>query len=226
MAHTPHVFAPLPWADNLIDLTSETLHHLSRVLRIRDGETLTYTDGQGTIGTGRLTGEYITRGTEHVVEPPPPVTIATAPPADKDRARFLVEKLGELGVSTLQWLETRHGEGRAPRHDRAQSWSIAALEQSRGAFLMGVEGPLEVQDLLARGPVLFTDPGARSLVEVMADLSIRDALTVAIGPEGGWHASELERATQRVGLGERVLRVETAAVVAASLVIMGVRGAG
>jgi len=43
--------------------------------------------------------------------------------------------------------------------------------------------------------------------------------TVAIGPEGGWSAAELAAAGARVALGPHVLRVETAAVVAAALMV-------
>jgi len=44
---------------------------------------------------------------------------------------------------------------------------------------------------------------------------------VAIGPEGGWDESELQMAPRRVGLGPTILRAETAALVAAVLLVSG-----
>ncbi len=69
--------------------------------------------------------------------PPPAVaiTVAVAPPHDKDRLRFMVEKLAELEVSRITFLKTRFGAGRLPDLSKATAWAIGALEQSQGGWL-------------------------------------------------------------------------------------------
>ncbi|HEY9285308.1 MAG TPA: RsmE family RNA methyltransferase, partial [Pyrinomonadaceae bacterium] len=70
--------------------------------------------------------------------------------------------------------------------------------------------------------VFFTERGGRGLVETVNDWPATPArVTALVGPEGGWEDAEIEQAAQAgwcaVTLGGRVLRAETAAVVAAAL---------
>jgi 16S rRNA (uracil1498-N3)-methyltransferase len=123
----------------------------------------------------------------------------------------VVEKLAELGVDRLFWLTTDHGQPRAPRADKSARWAESALEQSRGAWLMAIEGPTVLAELPR--PTWLVHPGGRALPPATGDV------TLVIGPEGGFSEKELTEADMRVGLGARVLRVETAAVVASGLVL-------
>lgn len=210
MGHVPHVFLPPPWPAAEVLLDRVRRRHLGEVLRLAPGAPVAYTDGRGTVGAGRFTGEGVERGGEHPVAPPRlRLTLAVAPPAARERARFLVEKLAELGVRRLVWLSTRHGEGRPPPPDKAAAWAEAALEQSRGAWLMEVAGERVGFDGL-EPPVVVADRGGGPLPEDLA------SLTVAVGPEGGWHPLEVPAGLPRVGLGDRVLRVETSALAAAA----------
>lgn len=173
---------------------------------------MTYTDGHGTIGEGSWEDGTIRRGPETSVERPTDLTIAVAPPKQKDRVRFIVEKAQELGVAALRWIETDHGEIRIPPPNRTQAWAVGALEQSRGAWLMEVDGPVALDTL---GQVIACDasgmaPDAKSWAAV-------SGLPVAIGPEGGWSEAELAGFGSIVTLGPTTLRVETAVVVAVSL---------
>lgn len=212
MNRVPHVFVPGPWDASSLLLPELTRRHLGRVLRLSDGSELTYTDGAGRVGHGELSGDRITRGDEQTEEAPGPrLAVAVAAPKSTDRARFVVEKLAELGVDELLWLETRHGEGRTPRASKAAAWAVGALEQSRGSHLMEIGGPRTWSELPA--PLLVATPGGRSLP------SVTEAVTVAVGPEAGFADEEVPGSAAAFGLGPRILRVETAAVVAATLVL-------
>src|SRR5690606_40670004 len=105
--HVPHVRAADGWEGSVLPLTADQTHHLRRVLRRVDGEEVSYTDGAGRIGRGRLTGDGVERGEETTVPRPMGLTLAVAPPKSKDRARFVVEKLAELGVARLDRKSTR-----------------------------------------------------------------------------------------------------------------------
>ena len=212
MGHIPHLYLPPPWEATVLPLTDVHSHHLRRVLRVSDWAPVSYTDGQGVVGQGTLGPDGIHRGQEaSVPRPAPRLTVVVAPPHASDRARFTVEKLGELGTDRLLWLNSDFGQARAPRADKTARWAIGALEQSRGAWLM-VTGDDVTPAELPR-PAWFVHPGGGVLPDPSGDV------TLVIGPEGGFSPEELTRADTTVGLGARVLRVETAALVAAGLVL-------
>ena len=127
-----------------------------------------------------------------------------------ERLRFLVEKLVELEVARIEWLATRRGEGRPPPAEKARAWAVGALEQCKGTRLPGI-GERLVPLAGLDEPVVAAVPGGGRI----SDLS---PLTIAVGPEGGWAPGELAVTVPTVGLGRTVLRVETAAIVAAVLV--------
>ena len=186
---------------------SEQVDHLSRVLRLGVGSEVTYTDGGGTFGQGFWSGGAISRSGEVQRDRPSRLIVATAPPSSRDRVRFLVEKVAELGIERLLWLTTRHGVRRVPPLKKQRSWAISALEQSRGSWLMGVSDGFVDWDSLER-PLAVCVPGGSG-----GEAVIR---TVAVGPEGGFGDGEVPPDAAAADLGPTILRVETAAVVAAS----------
>ncbi len=203
MAHIPHLLIE-PSDGDTVALSQEQRLHLEKVLRYKDGLALSYTDGHGLLGSGMWIGGRLIRGEERQIPERSMVTIAVAPPRAKDRQRLVVEKLGELGVSRLMWLTTRFGQVRPPAPARTRAWAIAALEQSRSAFLLGVDsGSLE--DI---PEAVLADAGGGAL-----DVSMQ---TLAVGPEGGWHPDELF-GHPTACLSEQVLRTETAAIVGGAL---------
>lgn len=206
MAHVPHLLLAEPWEGETISLDHETSHHIATVLRRQPGDPVTYTDGAGAFGEGVLVEGAVRRGPESAVSEPPITVLAVAPPSARDRARFLVEKLAELGVAELIWLRTRHGEGRPPSPDKVGMWCRSALEQSRGTWLMRVSGPVSISEL-PPGTVFADSTGER--------VDLTGVPCVAVGPEGGWAPDEIPAGASTVALGTTVLRVETAAIVAA-----------
>lgn len=213
MGHTPHLFLQQPWAPSAVPVPATAAHHLTRVLRLDPGATVTYTDGVGNRGQGRLLEGTVIRGEEHSVSPPPvAITVAVAPPHDKDRLRFMIEKLAELEVRRVVFLKTRFGAGRLPDLFKSTAWVVGALEQSRGNWLMEVApGWTEVEELEAPTLLFAVQDGPEYHGQAPA------TVTVAIGPEGGWGPGEISAGAARLGLGRTVLRVETAAIVAAGL---------
>ena len=101
MAHVPHVVLSGPWEGPIVPLPADTERHLRGVLRLSDGEPVEYTDGEGVRGSGALAPDGLVRGDEHGEEPPGRLVVAVAPLKAKDRMRFLVEKLTEVGVSEV-----------------------------------------------------------------------------------------------------------------------------
>ena len=211
MGHVPHLYLPPPWPDGTLQLSDAHQRHLRKVLRRGEGETVSYTDGRGLIGSGRLLDGRVERGDELSVPRPTSATLVVAPPSSRDRLRFLVEKTAELGVSRLLWVRTSRTEGRPPAADKARAWAIAALEQSRGAWMAEL-GTTDLEDL-DPGDLIVADPDGSD----QPPPSGRQ--TLLVGPEGGLAPEEVPPGAALLSLGPTVLRVETAAIAATCALI-------
>ena len=193
------------------ELTEDAAHHVLRVLRVSAHEPVTATDGHGRwrtcyIGSGglRVAGDVMVVGRH-----PVPSTIAVAIPK-QDRPEWLVQKATELGVDRIVFVHAersvvRWDGDRAVRHlERLTRIAGEALMQSRQVWLPEIIGPVPAAEVLPGA--VAAEPGGRAVTS--SDRAI------AIGPEGGWTPDELALARDRVALGDAVLRVETAALVA------------
>lgn len=223
-ASAAHVFVPVDRlaVDAPIALDDDVERHLVRVLRLRDGEAVTITDGEGRWRPTRFRSEgsmLEPDGALRRCERSVSSTIGTAMPKG-DRLDQLVQKTTELGIDRLVLLHCERSvvrwKGDRIERQRARLQRIAdeSCRQSRRVWRLEVEGPVEALSMLPSCAV--AEPGGR--VIGAADVAI------AIGPEGGWSASELERAGDLVDLAGTVLRTETAAMAAATL-MMAARGA-
>lgn len=208
-----HVFL-----ESLADPTlhPDDAHHLFRVLRIRDGERVTISDGRGGWQLTEVAGQSLRPvGEATLAASVPSLTIASAIPKG-DRAEWMVQKLTEVGVTELVLLHCERSvvrwEGdRAERQLlRARRVAKEAAMQSRRVWLPTITGPVSCLDVLARDGVVVAEPDG-----VDPHALVAQPTTVVIGPEGGFSENELEAAPARVSLGRNVLRIETAAVVAA-----------
>jgi 16S rRNA (uracil1498-N3)-methyltransferase len=199
-------------------LTERSEHHLFRVLRVGDGALVTVTDGRGSWRPCRASGLTLhpVGDIEYVEEPRHPVELFVAIPK-QDRPEWLVQKATELGVERIVLLHTERsvvrwtGE-RAERH--LAKLSVVAAEasmQSRRVRFPVVEGPVDAATVL--GSTHVAEPGGRPVVPGDHRL--------AIGPEGGWSEAEVARSLGAVDLGPFVLRVETAALAAATMLVAG-----
>jgi 16S rRNA (uracil1498-N3)-methyltransferase len=217
-----HVLVPPDELDagDLIGLDDVTRHHLMRVLRLRAGEPVSATDGAGRWRLGTVAGDGAAFSVEAagpvVVEPQRdhPVTIATAIPKG-DRIDWLVQKVTELGADRLVLLHAERSVVRwkvervGGQLDRLRRIADEASRQSRRVWRLEIEAPVDARAVL--GEFVVAEPGGRALTG-------RDR-SVAVGPEGGWSATELAAARERVSLGATILRTETAAMAAVALCV-------
>jgi 16S rRNA (uracil1498-N3)-methyltransferase len=210
-----HVFV-----DDIDDpaLADEDLHHLARVLRLRAGEPVSVCDGRG---SWRMTqwrdGALIAAGEVRCDPAPPAVAVAFAP-VKGDRSESAVEKMVEIGVgriivlaptehSVVRW-DTARAEANIARYARI---ARAAASQSRRTHLPVVEGPVRLGDVTGDGSVALAEPGGPPSLDGVA--------VIVVGPEGGFSAAEVAAAGRTVSLGSTILRADTAAVVAATLLV-------
>jgi 16S rRNA (uracil1498-N3)-methyltransferase len=195
-------------------LADDDRHHLTRSLRLRDGDELTVTDGRGRWRVCRL-GSSLEPASEvsTVDRPAPALTVAIAR-TKGDRPELAVQKLTELGIDrivvfTAERSVARPGPDRLPRQlGRLRRVAREALMQSRGVHLPDVEVASSFAALAVVDGAALADRHGEPLTLQYS--------TVLIGPEGGWCDAE-RGSLPRVGLAEQVLRAETAAVTAGVL---------
>jgi 16S rRNA (uracil1498-N3)-methyltransferase len=208
-------------------LTPSDLHHLTRVLRLRGGEEVVAGDGRGAWCLCRFRGGPADeRGAlepdgavRHEAPEPVPVTVAFAP-AKGDRPEWVVQKLTEVGVDRIVVLDADRsvvrweGERAQKAVSRLERVASEAAAQSRRVWLPDILPPQPLSE--AAGALL-----GLALAERGGAAPGPAVRGLAVGPEGGWSPAERALGLEMVGLGEHVLRAETAAVAAAVLLCAG-----
>lgn len=218
---------------NTIELTESVFHHWVRVLRAKEQEQAIFFNGKG--GEYRVTLTEINKKNAFVsvdhFEPAdrtPPFKVVLGQVMSKgDRMDYAIQKATELGVTTIQLLTSERCEMRLKydrdqkKIDHWQSVAIAACEQCGMNIVPKILAPLRLEDWLNSDlptTKLVLAPN-KDQVDVLNNVS-KD-LALLIGPEGGLSEAEIN-AANAVGfenwcIGSRVLRTETAPVVALAI---------
>jgi 16S rRNA (uracil1498-N3)-methyltransferase len=140
-----------------------------------------------------------------------------------DKMDLVVEKATELGVRRIAPVTSRHVVGRGARTERWRRIALAAAKQSGRTAVPAVDAPVPLSRLLAgdwRGVrlVAWEDERTTPFTGLPATAA---AAIVVLGPEGGFDDAEVAEARAHgfvtVSLAPRVLRAETAALVAVAL---------
>ena len=210
-------------------LSDDDQHHLARVLRVRDGESVSASNGRGgwrlcQWRDGGLLGES---DVHHVAAPTPRLGVAFVP-VKGDRPEWAVQKITEIGVDDIIVLApTRRAVVRWGDDKHLRKLQVVAREaamQSRRVWLPTVTGPVSLAEVCARPGAAVADPAGEPLDAEPLNAAARDASApspatslIIIGPEGGFDADELTPSVRRVSLGDTILRAETATLVAATL---------
>ena len=203
------------------------LHQLRHVLRLHDGDELAVFDGKGHEWIARLCHDAVelVRSVDRPTEPQTQLILyqAMIKPA---RFEFVLQKGTELGVTRfVPFLAERSVPG-GERSARWQSIVVEAAEQSGRQVVPEVSPVVAFDEALAEA----TSQGVPFMPWEGADRPKLSAvhrhckhLALLIGPEGGFTDGEVERARSRgaltVTLGRRILRSETAAIVASTLLL-------
>ena len=213
-------------------LDDDDQHHLARVLRLRDGEQVSVSDGRGAWrmcewheGSLRAIGDV-------QVEPAPSQRVAVAfVPVKGDRPEWSVQKLTEIGVdeiivlaptrrAVVRWGDAKQSHKDDKHMQKLQKVAREASMQSRRVWLPVVTGPMPLADACARPGAAVADPDGTPLAANAAPSTAASSAApslIIIGPEGGFDEGEIPASVARVSLGGTILRAETATLVAATL---------
>jgi 16S rRNA (uracil1498-N3)-methyltransferase len=201
------------------------LHQIRNVLRLRDGERIAVFDGSGAewIAQLREDSAEVVQTVDRPREPDTRLALyqALIKPA---RFEYVLQKGTEIGVARFVPFVAQRTIATGERLDRWRGIVTEAAEQSGRTIVPEVAPPLSFDDALSdatsRGMPFMPWEGVDRPRLGSVHRHCRD-LALIVGPEGGFDQSEVDHARARgaipVSLGRRILRSETAAIVAATL---------
>jgi 16S rRNA (uracil1498-N3)-methyltransferase len=233
----PRVFVePALAAGASLDLGKDAANHLVNVLRLKEGDSVVAFNGRDGAWLSKLVAASKKGATlETIVQ-----TAHQSPPSDLwfgfaplkvGRLDYLVQKATEMGAGTIQPVLTEFTQVRKLRSDKLEAYVLEAAEQCEVLTLPKIAPEIELTPLIEHWRetqglrrLLFADEAAASSTPI-DQIGWLEALPVGIliGPEGGFSDAERELLLEQdfvipISLGPRILRADTAAVAALTLV--------
>ena len=224
-------------------LDADQARHARKVLRLTPGTPVELIDGQGGLAPAvidRYEGPHAVCRVRDVMRferPAPEVTIVAAVPKGP-RAEMMVEQLSQLGVDRLIPVRSARSvvDPRAGKLEKFARQAVESCKQCGRLWSMEVWPTADLEEVLrgTEGLKLVAHPATGSagagLPAVVERVRKAEAVTVLIGPEGGFTDQEVDRAEaadfERWRIAPHVLRIETAAATAAALLRYAGAGVG
>lgn len=214
---------------DLCTLTATESHHCVKVLRLREGDTLHVTDGQGMMCVGHI---VVADSNACQVAIDKQLTdygrrdwhlhVAVAPTKNADRIEWFVEKAVEIGIDAVTLLVCDHSERTTLKMERLEKIVVSAMKQSLKAYRPQLQAAVPLHQFLEEHrdndtcKLICHCDGERKTLQQSYRCG-HDAV-VLIGPEGDFSPEEISAALQSgftpVTLGNSRLRTETAALYA------------
>ncbi|MBO5715126.1 MAG: 16S rRNA (uracil(1498)-N(3))-methyltransferase [Clostridia bacterium] len=230
--------------EDTILITGENAHHISRSLRMASGEKITVSDMQGfdydcvlesftdNSVTAKITNKYLSKA-----EPEIRVHLYQALPKG-DKLDLIIQKSVECGAYDITPFESTNcvvkikGDAESKKSDRRNKIALEAAKQCGRGIIPKVNPSITFNDMLMSASnsdvILFcyegdgTLPMANALKKIRSEKIIKD-ISIIIGSEGGFSPTEVAEAEKcgfiKIGLGKRILRAETAAIMSLACIV-------
>lgn len=209
--------------------TREESLHCLRVLRMRIGESIRFTDGLGNLYEGVITDDDSTGMTATVISAEHDkerrgykLHIAISPLKNEDRLEWFIEKAVEIGIDEITPLVCSRTEKRRIRKERLQGLILSAMKQSVKCHLPRLNDPATFNEFVdgkheGKRIIASCDPAVERIA-ITSAFKRGDEVTILIGPEGDFTPEEVISAVKGgftpVHIGPSRLRTETAGVAA------------
>jgi len=216
----------------------EEFHHLSNVMRAREGDKLILFNGDGCfyhaeiVELAKKYAKIKILSTEKSKNEPKIELVIYQALAKGDKLSLIMQKITEIGASELAIFDSEFCDVKAntTRVDRLESISISASKQCGRATITkqtGVYKLSEVADKIKEYDAFYVayenEDGLTLASDLIKNKDKIKKVAVMIGAEGGFSSSEIEMlknsGAKIVSLGNRILRTETASIVCAGLVM-------
>jgi len=214
-------------------LPEEEAQHCLKVLRHKEGDAITLTDGRGMAykaliikGNPRDCLLEITERRRMKSERDYSLHLAVAPTKNADRMEWLVEKATEIGCDSITFLRCFNSERRTLKTERMERIAVSAMKQSQKYTLPRINEMIDFKEFISQNNEVFKAIAhCRGEIKRMLLKDIYPQYSSALvltGPEGDFTEEEIEMAMQQgfisITLGESRLRTETAALTACIMI--------
>ena len=212
-----------------VKIKDEEQQHIVKVLRMREGEEIFVTDGNGNLAKGNLVFEGkkvsldVKEIKENLTEFSPKLHIAIAPTKNIDRIEFFIEKATEMAISEITILQTEKTERKNLNIDKLRKQAIAASKQSLRFHFPKINDVTKLSDFLknVNPETTFVAHCDASFERTeISKIQNVENITFLIGPEGDFSEKEIkllsEKGIKAVSLGKQRLRTETAGIFVAA----------
>lgn len=217
-----------PDFSNTFSLTEEEAFHATKVLRLKKGDEVSVTDGNGWFYWGVLEDvqqkncKVKVIKTQNFEKRPFEIELVIAPTKNIDRIEWLVEKATEIGIDKISFVYTQRSERRVIKLERIHKIAVSAMKQSLQAYLPIIKeaGDFKkyVSQITANQKFVAHLPEKQTPQHLIEKAIPNQNYVVLIGPEGDFTEDELNFAIENnfemAVLGQTRLRTETAALVA------------
>ena len=209
---TPTIFLPeVSSIEKNVSLNDSKVHHLKNVLRIKDFDNVNISNGFGELFLGRLVKNHIEINSKKKYIRKNEISIFVPFLREKNRFRFMIEKLVELNVYRLFIGKTQNTQNTKVDSEKIYNWAASAVEQSGTPFFPKIEITDNIDYTILSA---CFDISGHTFKKEKANIN-----TFAIGPEGGWTKEELSNFQYKYKISDFSLRTDTAAITAVSLVM-------
>jgi 16S rRNA (uracil1498-N3)-methyltransferase len=214
--------------NGLITLTSDQIHYLKKVIRLKPHDRFIALNGQGNAWLAEIidNSAHILEPINEATELPVKVNLMVAIP--KNGFDDIVRAATELGVYRIIPLLTERSlvYPSGQKIDRWRKIASEAVEQSERQIIPIIEEPQPFLEILnpvsSSQTTCYIGVTRRTAAPLLSQLQTSTEITIAIGPEGGWTEAEVEQAIAAhflpVSLGKRILRTITAPLVALAII--------
>ena len=203
-------------------------HHCVKVLRMRNGDLLTVTDGKGSFYKCTLVDANPKHSVVSIlkkIDVNPSrnfiLHIAFAPTKQMDRNEWFVEKATEIGIDRFSPIISNYSERKEIKSERLTKTAISAMKQSQQPFLPQIDETISFNDFIKHpfnGNKYIAHCYETPKIPLAQTYKKGENALILIGPEGDFSEEEVERAINSgfkpISLGESRLRTETASLIA------------
>jgi 16S rRNA (uracil1498-N3)-methyltransferase len=211
----------------LLQLGEEESYHAIKVLRMKKGDQIELTNGNGLLAKSRI-NEINKNKVDIVISeiltfpmPQPAINLAICPVKKREKTEWIVEKATEIGVNEIYFFTSRYSERAVLNYERLERILISAIKQSGNLFkpdlhqIKNFEAFIEASMEFA-GQKLIAHCGTNDNNHFSNIYKRQTEAMIMIGPEGGFTDQEVNFAIKNgynpVSLGVNKLRAETAAI--------------
>ena len=207
--------------------SKEESKHIAKVLRKKEGDTLSITNGQGWLFTAQITIADLKKCAANIIEKTYfenhsyKLHLAVAPTKMNDRYEWFLEKATEIGIDSITPIICDHSERKVIKPERFEKIIQSAMKQSLQYHLPKLNSAISFKQFMNQefsGQLFIAHCEELDKTSLKSQIETQTEITVLIGPEGDFSVKEIELALQNgfapVTLGNTRLRTETAAIAA------------